>query len=624
MANKTPVTARTKTKRIQAILSKLSSLAEGDYESYLPVSDDLDGLDAIAAGVNALGESLKAKEKASNEQEVRINKLIDVLLKYTIMDFSMRCEMSDREDELDALAAGLNTLGEELDYAIRQLKQGEAKLSKIIEHAPDAVVVINQEGIIKTWNPAAEKIFGWQETEATEKPLHELLIPDRYRRQHQEGLKRFLDMGVSKILDKTIEMPACRKDGTEILSELTISHVKQKERKKAEDEIRQLNNTLERRVEERTLELLESEQKYKLLFDCTPLPKWIIDLEEYRFQVVNEAAVKHYGYSREEFLSMTAVDIRPESEREKFLNFNRTFPAQDQNIGIWKHQKKDGTIIDVELSVQNVLYNGKKCRLVVVNDVTEKLKAHQELNRINEKLEQMVEQRTSQLQNANREMEAFTYSVSHDLRAPLRAINGYAQMLTEDWNTILPPEGLRQLNSITENATRMGQLIDDLLRYSRLGKAELNPTSFDLNGIVEEVINELKQAVAIRAKIKIQELGNVIADHILIRQVYMNLVDNALKYSSRKSEPQVEIGVNDHLIHGKRVYYVKDNGVGFDMKYYDKMFGVFQRLHNQEEFEGTGVGLAIVKRIITLHDGQVWANGVLNEGATFFFTLKLN
>jgi PAS domain S-box-containing protein len=637
MANKIPINPRARTKRIQAILSKLSSLSKGNYESYLPVSDDLDEWDAIAAGVNSLGESLKAKEKASNEQEARINKLIEVLLKYTIMDFSMRCEISDRRDELDAMAAGLNTLGEELDYAISQLKQSEDKLSKIIEHAPDAVVVINQEGNIKTWNPAAEKIFGWRETEAIDKPLHDLLIPSRYHKQHQDGLKRFIESGVSRILDKTIEMPATRKDGTEIVSELTISHVKQgdgylfiaflrdiSERKKAEDEIRQLNNTLERKVEERTLELQESERKYKMLFESSPLPKWIIDMEEYRFQAVNEAAIKHYGYSREEFLSMTAVDIRPESEREKFLNFNRTFPDKAQNIGTWKHQKKDGTVIDVELTVQYILYNGKSCRLVVVNDVTEKLKAYQELNLLNEKLEQLVEQRTSQLLNANRELEAFTYSVSHDLRAPLRAINGYAQMLSEDWNTILPPEGLRQLNSITENATRMGQLIDDLLRYSRLGKTELNHSSFNLNEIVEEVINELKQAVEIRAKIKIQELGNVVADHILIRQVYMNLLENALKFSSKKSEPQVEIGVSDTLINGNRVYYVKDNGAGFDMRYYENMFGVFQRLHSHEEFEGTGVGLAIVKRIITLHEGQVWAIGVLNEGATFFFTLKPN
>lgn len=634
MVNKTPIIART-TQRIQAIISKLTSLSNGVYESYLPISPDLDGLDAIAAAVNSLGESLKAKEKTFYEQEARMNNLIEVLLKYTIMEFSMRCEISDRGDELDALAAGLNTLGEELDHRIRQLKQSEDKLSKIINHAPDAVVVINQESIIKTWNPAAEKIFGWREIEAIEKPLHELLIPSRYQKQHQEGLKRFVESGVSKILDKTIEMPASRKDGTEILAELTISHIRHgdgymfiaflrdiSERKKAEDEIRQLNNTLEIKVAQRTLELQESERKYKMLFDCTPLPKWIIDFEESCFQVVNEAAVKHYGYSREEFLSMTAVNIRPESEKKKFLDYRKTFPVKDPHIGVWKHQKKDGTVIDVELTVENILYNGKNCLLVVVNDVTEKLKTLQELNLLNEKLEQIVEQRTSQLLNTNRELEAFTYSVSHDLRAPLRAINGYTQMLSEDWSHILPAEGLRQLNSITENATRMGQLIDDLLRYSRLGKTELNASPFALNAIVEEALKEIKQSMEIKATITVQELGFVVADHILIRQVYKNLIENAIKYSSRKSEPQVEIGLSDKLLTGKRVYYVKDNGAGFDMRYYDKMFGVFQRLHNHEEFEGTGVGLAIVKRIITLHDGQVWANGLLNEGATFCFTLN--
>jgi len=235
-------------------------------------------------------------------------------------------------------------------------------------------------------------------------------------------------------------------------------------------------------------------------------------------------------------------------------------------------------------------------------------------------LESKVEKRTSQLENVNKELEAFSYSVSHDLRTPLRAINGYSIMLKEDYESELDSEGRRILRNIIINAKMMGQLIDDLLAFSRLGKKELVRKQVDMYVLATTVINELLQhEPENKYHVRIGDLPGAEADEFMIKQVLVNLVSNAIKYSSKKEAPSIEIGAMDET--NRTVYYVKDNGAGFDMAYADKLFGVFQRLHSQEEFEGTGVGLALAKRIIDKHLGAIWAEGREAEGAVFYFSL---
>ncbi|MBI2279170.1 MAG: response regulator [Bacteroidetes bacterium] len=224
-----------------------------------------------------------------------------------------------------------------------------------------------------------------------------------------------------------------------------------------------------------------------------------------------------------------------------------------------------------------------------------------------------------ELKNANKELDAFTYSVSHDLRAPLRAVNGYAEMLNEDYGTHLDDEGKRLIENINYYAKKMGALIDDLLAFSRLGRKEIQVSEIDMNEMVEGVLIEMNKSITHNAKIKIGKLHQVNADYGLLHQVMFNLISNAIKYSSKKEHPIIEISSNEK--NGKIVFSIKDNGAGFNMKYADKLFGVFQRLHSQEEFEGTGVGLAIVQRVISKHKGNVWAEGNINEGATFNFSL---
>jgi signal transduction histidine kinase len=228
-----------------------------------------------------------------------------------------------------------------------------------------------------------------------------------------------------------------------------------------------------------------------------------------------------------------------------------------------------------------------------------------------------AQQKTAELMVAYKELDTFSYSVSHDLRAPLRAMDGYSQMLEEDFGTRLDDEGRRLLGVIRSNSLRMGQLIDDLLAFSKLGRQEPAKRPVDMAALAHEVVQEVARGVS--AKIEMQALPPAEADRSLLRQVWTNLVGNALKYSGKRADPRIEIGGAEGS--GENVYWVRDNGAGFDMRYADKLFGVFQRLHRAEEFPGTGVGLAIVQRIVTRHGGRVWAEGRPGEGACFHFSL---
>ncbi len=231
-----------------------------------------------------------------------------------------------------------------------------------------------------------------------------------------------------------------------------------------------------------------------------------------------------------------------------------------------------------------------------------------------------AEQARSLLEAANKELEAFTYSVSHDLRAPLRAISGFSQAVIEDCAPQLDDEGRRYLGLIQENAHRMGRLIDDLLTFSRLGRQQMTNSKIDMETLAKSVFEELA-ALEPGRKIKFiaHTLPPVYGDNSMIRQVLVNLLSNAIKFTRPKEEALIEFGYLPKLEDG--AYYIKDNGVGFDMQYANKLFGVFQRLHSITEFEGTGVGLALVYRIITRHGGKVWAEGIVDQGATFYFTL---
>jgi light-regulated signal transduction histidine kinase (bacteriophytochrome) len=281
-------------------------------------------------------------------------------------------------------------------------------------------------------------------------------------------------------------------------------------------------------------------------------------------------------------------------------------------------------IANKELIFQNTEKENRAAELIIAN---------KELAFQNEAKENRASELLLTIDNLNKadeallavykELEAFTYSVSHDLRAPLRAVNGYARILVEDYFTSLDSEGMSSLHAILNNSKKMGQLIDDLLAFSRLGRKEVILSEINMTSLVNSVFNECQTGNSTSVESKIPELLPAMGQIELIRQVWVNLISNAIKFSRNKPVCFIEIGsyYKDNLV----VYYIKDKGAGFDMQYYDKLFGVFQRLHSQEEFEGTGIGLAIVKKIIQRHNGTIWAESKLNEGSCFYFSLlKIN
>lgn len=278
--------------------------------------------------------------------------------------------------------------------------------------------------------------------------------------------------------------------------------------------------------------------------------------------------------------------------------------------------------LELEQRVEKRTAELKMANEMLQTEITERKIMEENVKRLNEELEQRVQERTIQLQDVVKELEAFSYSVSHDLRAPLRAIDGFSRIFVEDYSNKLDDEGKRLFHVIESNVKKMAQLIDDLLLFSRTGRKQLHVTVINMDELVKIVVEEQKLYTPERKlHLNINTFPPSCGDRSMIHEVFTNLISNAVKFTSRRENAIIEIGGT--IENKQNLYYVKDNGVGFDMQYIHKLFNVFQRLHTSDEFEGTGIGLAIVKRNIEKHGGRVWAEGKKNEGATFYFTLPI-
>ncbi len=333
----------------------------------------------------------------------------------------------------------------------------------------------------------------------------------------------------------------------------------------------------------------------------------------------NEGAEKIYGYSEKEALKMKIWNIIPEYMENEMGNIvDNILKGEKIQALETRRITKHGKLIDVLFSASVIMDydNDSKSIAITEKDITEQKLADEQIRQLNADLQTNL----LQLEATNKELESFSYSVSHDLRAPLRAMSGYSKILEDKYMPDQGDEAKRLLDNIRGNAQKMGVLIDDLLAFSRLGRKDVQKSDIDMQRMVETVVMEINKSTEHHTTIKINPLPHADADYTLIHQVWVNLISNAIKYSGKKEKPEIEIGI---IKPGGQAttYFVKDNGAGFDMKYADKLFGVFQRLHNPKEFEGTGVGLAIVHRIITKHSGTIRAEAKLNEGATFYFTL---
>lgn len=524
------------------------------------------------------------------------------------------------------------------------------------------------------------------------------------------------------------------------------------------DELDQLAaafNVMAHRIEKTQTVLRQSEEQFRLLFANNPLPMWVYDLDTLQFVEVNDAAVDHYGYSRDEFLSMRLSDIRPPEDVPRLVADVQAERPALSHSGEWRHRLKDGRIIDVEITSHTLAFGGRRAALVVAQDIAQRKRAEAQLHDLTQELEQRVALRTTELlaseerfrslavtanegivtadrrgcitylnpaaertfgysagevlgqqltvlmperfqephrrglarylatgeahvigrtvelagrrkdgtefplelslaswhqddepafagiirditerkqieealqrsaadlEVANKELEAFSYSVSHDLRAPLRGIAGFSQALLEDYDDALDDTGRDYLRRLVAASGRMGVLIDDLLELSRVTRHELQPERVDLSALAQSVATELCQREP-RSRVQVVIAPGLEArgDASLLRIALQNLLHNAWKFTGRHEQASIEFGTTER--DGVRVYFVRDDGAGFDMRYAEQLFRPFHRLHRETEFPGTGIGLATVQRIVHRHDGRLWAEGAVEQGATFYFTL---
>ncbi len=497
-----------------------------------------------------------------------------------------------------------------LRTTMTQLRARDEQLTDLIENAPLGIHWVGEDGRILWANKAELRLLGYTEAEYFGRRLTDFhatppfiegilqrLKTDTTIRDYETVL-RARDGSLKEVI---ISSNVFRRDGQLVYTRSFTRDISL--RKRAEHALR------------------ESEVMFRAVFEESL--DAIVVTRQGCFVLINPAFVKLFRCPRPgELAGQPIYSLFAEAERprvEEFVQRRARGEAVPDRYET-RARRADGTEFDMEVDVSVFELRGERHTLAIVRDITERKRAGEEIQRLNLELEQRVRRRTAQLEAANEELESFAYSVSHDLSAPLRAIEGFANMLREDYAPRLDDRGGRLCEVISANTRKMGQLIEDLLGFSRLNRNELDHGVVDMAGLVDGVTRDLQPAgSADRTKILVQPLPPVRGDAAMLRQVFVNLLANALKFSRAAVAPAIEVGALRK--DGETTYFVRDNGVGFDMKYAPKLFQVFQRLHRAEEFEGTGVGLAIVHRIVQRHGGRIWAESAVNHGACFYFAL---
>jgi PAS domain S-box-containing protein len=639
-----------------------------------------------------------------------------------------------------ALLAGIVVwtayIANKADWDRDRAQENSLRLAAIVTSSNEAIIGKTLDGIVSSWNPAAESIYGYSAEEMIGKPISVLIPPE-----HREEFELILDKISKGIEVRHFETERLRKDGTRIVVSIAVAPIRDAQRnllgastiarditeqRRAQEELKRAS-LYARSLIEASLDPLVTISKDGKIMDvnrATELATGVArdeligsDFSNYfsepdkaragYIQVFAEETVRDYPLALHhrsgklmdvlynasifrnaagevEGVFAAARDITEQkrvqeelqraslyarslieasldplvtiSKDGKIMDVNHatelaTGTGRDELIGAdfsnyfsepekaragYQHVFAQGTVRDYPLALRHhsgqlmdVLYNASIYKnsagevegvFAAARDVTQRKHAEEALHKLNQELEQRVLNRTAQLQATNQELEAFTYSVSHDLRAPLRHISGFSKILSEDFSPVLPAEAQHLVERIGDGTRRMGMLVDDLLNLGRIGRHEVRLEVAGLDSLVADVLRDLQPETDKRnVQWKIGRLPYVECDPPLLRQVFQNLLSNSLKFTRPREKAIIEVG--QEVRDGVSVVFVRDNGVGFSMKYADKLFGVFQRLHRSEDFEGTGVGLATVERIIRKHGGKIWAEAELDKGATFYFTL---
>lgn len=470
------MTVDTKDDRIEKILEQILKFTRSDFGMRGVISEKGDEIDAIVAGLNTLGEEWNRKKEVVLQNEKRLNAILEVLLKYTILDFSEKAQISEKGDEIDATAAGINTLVDELAYQINKAKESEEKFRLLVSNIKEyAIFMLNADGTIATWNKGAELINGYTATEIIGKPISLFYTDDE---------KAFA------------------------------------------------------------------------------------------------------------------------SESLKIANKNGRFEGE-----AW-HKRKNNSLFWAEISI-TALYDKKgliKGYSKVIHDITQRKNAEIELK-----------QKSDELAHSNQELEQFAYVASHDLQEPLRMVTSYLQLLSKRYKDKLDDDANEFIYYAVDGSNRMRVLINSLLEYSRVNRLkpfeEINTKAL-LKNVFQDLNDQIKES---KTTIKTNTLFDIYGDPVLISRLFQNLIANAIKFKSTK-RPQIIISCEKKR--NEYLFSVKDNGIGIQKEYQEKVFVIFQRLHSKEKYPGTGIGLAICKKIVERHNGKIWIESELGKGSTFYFTIK--
>lgn len=499
------------------------------------------------------------------------------------------------------------------------LRRSEARKSAILETALDAIVTFDQQGKIIEWNPAAAQVFGYSRELALGRTLGDLMTPAASEELARKGLARYLQTGRGRLLGQRMEVMALRANGAEFPVEVTITHIADGEQRVFTSFIRDI--TERRRTEEA---LRKSEERFRLLVEgVEDYAIYMLDTHG-RVTTWNVGAERIHGFRAQEIIGRrfhrfyTAEDIDRKKPDQALAVATAEGRYQDEHWLVRKNGAQFwASLVITALRDENGKLTGFSS---IARDVTKRKQAEDEIRRLNGALQHQVQERTTELQAAYAEMEAFSYSISHDLRAPLIHIAGFVEMLKSDLGPKLDERSRRHLETICSSTEHMGRMIADLLALSRIARAEMHKVRVNVGDIVRDVQREVAAGLQNRQVTwTVNDLPEVTADPILLRQALMNIVVNALKFTRQRTDARLEFGTMPSDT--EDIFYLRDNGVGFDMKYAGKLFGVFQRLHPATEFEGTGIGLAKTRRIILRHGGRVWAESTPGEGAVFYIAL---
>lgn len=554
-----------------------------------------------------------------------MSELIEVTHKMAEGDYAVRAR-SGRTDEIGLLSDAFNVMAGALEKSSSELCEREDALRRLIGSLPAAVIVYGCDARVRYSNKAARSILGLSEAEIVGKNAAHPI----WRFIGEDGSPLCAARNPVYCVIEKHEPVSGVVIGVGAEVELRWLHVNAYPELNANGMLHQVilsfMDITQRRQQEEALR--EGGARLKEAQRIAHVGDWVWDVgrhtlacSEELFRILeldHEPGAEKTGVSYEKLRH----PIHPGDRGAVLAAFACSIEHKEPYDVTYRLLLKDGRIKYINERCETIFgVDGKPLRsLGTVHDVTAQVIAEKEIRKLNQELEERVIKRTEALERTNRELEGFTYSVSHDLRAPLRAMDGYSRMLLEDYGDRFDDEARRRLKIVSDSAIRLGRIIDDLLTYAHMSRREMVMETVDVERLARQIYGQRREATAGRnISLRMGKLPPAHGDRAMIRQTLANLIDNAIKFTRPKEEAVIEVGGTSDA--AGNTYFIRDNGVGFDMRFRHKLFGVFQRLHSGEDFEGTGIGLAIVKGVVTRHGGKVWAEGRLDEGAAFYFTL---